>query len=83
MVIDENWGISTARMADFLSGQPDVTAAAETFLFRDCRIRLTPLTGNAMGKWSIPRTRLEITGSPEAVREIHRRLFLRFLSAGG
>ena len=83
MVIEENWGISIERMADFLSGQPDVTPAQDGFVFRDCRILLTALSHNALGKWPIPRTRVVITGSEDDVREIQRRLFLRFLSAGG
>lgn len=83
MVIEENWGISIERMADFLSGQPDVTPAQDGFVFRDCRILLTALSHNALGKWPIPRTRVVITGSEDDAREIQRRLFLRFLSAGG
>lgn len=83
MVIEENWGISEARMADFLSGQPDVLRTRDGFVFRDCRILLTALPHNALGKWPMPRTRVVITGSEDNAREIHRRLFLRFLSAGG
>ena len=83
MVIEENWGISEARMAEFLSGQPDVLRTQDGFVFRDCRIVLTALSHNVMGKWPIPRTRVVITGSEDDAREIHRRLFLRFLSAGG
>ena len=83
MVIEENWGISIERMADFLSGQPDVLRAQDGFVFRDCRILLTALSHNALGKWPIPRTRVVIIGSEDDAREIQRRLFLRFLSAGG
>ena len=83
MVMEENWGISEARMAEFLSRQPDVTPAQDGFVFLDCRILLTALSHNALGKWPIPRTRVVITGSEDDAREIHRRLFLRFLSAGG
>ena len=83
MVMEENWVISEARMAEFLSRQPDVTPAQDGFVFRDCRILLTALSHNALGKWPIPRTRVVITGREDDAREIHRRLFLRFLSAGG
>lgn len=83
MVIEENWGISIERMADFLSGQPEILRVQDGFVFRDCRILLTALSHNALGKWPIPRTRVVITGSEDDAREIHRRLFLRFLSAGG
>ena len=83
MVIEENWGISIERMVDFLSGQPEILRVQDGFVFRDCRILLTALSHNALGKWPIPRTRVVITGSEDDAREIHRRLFLRFLSAGG
>ena len=63
MVMEENWGISEARMAEFLSRQPDVTPAQDGFVFRDCRILLTALSHNALGKWPIPRTRVVIIGS--------------------
>ena len=83
MVIEENWGISIERMADYLSGQPEILRVQDGFVFRDCQILLTALSHNALGKWPIPRTRVVITGSEDDAREIHRRLFLRFLSAGG
>jgi hypothetical protein len=36
-----------------------------------------------MGKWEIPRTQVIIEGTEDDVQIIHRRFFLRFLSAGG
>ena len=83
MVIDENWGISIERIRDFFARQPDAVQTAQGFSFPDCSVRLSPLPGKTMGKWDMPRTRVQMEGSETAVREIHRRFFLRFLSAGG
>ena len=83
MVIDENWGIPIDRVRDFFARQPEGVQTPEGFAFGDCRVRLTPLSGTAVGKWSLPRTRVEMEGPREAVEAIHRRFFLRFLSAGG
>ena len=38
---------------------------------------------NAMGKWLLPRTLVIFEGEDDEVLGIHRRFFLRFLSAGG
>lgn len=83
MVIEEDWGIAPERMAAFLAGEPEVLATAEGFVFRDCRVVLTGCTRQALGKWPVRRTRVTITGSQEAARALQRRIFLRFLSAGG
>ena len=83
MIKDENWGIPLVRIRDFFSAQPDVTEDGEDFLFGHCRITLTPSTGHFLGPWEMPRTQIRMEGPEEDVRIIHRRFYLRFLSAGG
>lgn len=83
MGIDETWAISADRIALFFAQQPDVVRTPEGFAFRDCRIRLTPVSRKVLGQWTLPSTRVELSGSREDVDAIHRRFFLRFLSAGG
>ena len=83
MGIDETWAISADRIALFFAQQPDVVRTPEGFAFRDCRIRLTPVSRKVLGQWTLPSTLVELSGSREDVDAIHRRFFLRFLSAGG
>ena len=83
MIKDENWGIPMPRIWEFFSAQSDVTADGEEFLFGHCRITLTAITGHFLGPWDMPRTQVRMEGPEEEVRIIHRRFYLRFLSAGG
>ena len=71
MVIEENWGISIERMADFLSGQPEILRVQDGFVFRDCRILLTALSPWENGPfpepgWSSPAVRM-MPGKSSAV----------------
>ena len=83
MVIEENWAISVDRFREFLVSQPDVLETDGVFFFGNCRITLEPISGTLLGKWDLPRTGLRIEGPEEELNIIHRRIFLRFLSAGG
>ena len=83
MIKDENWGIPIARIQEFFSTQPDVTAEGDKFRFGNCRITLTAITGHFLGPWEMPRTQVRMEGPEEDVQTIHRRFYLRFLSAGG
>ena len=83
MVLEENWGIPADRIDGFFSAQPDVTVCDGIFLFRDCRITLTALPGHRLGPWTMPLTQVRMEGLEEDVQIIHRRFYLRFLSAGG
>ena len=83
MVLDENWGIPLDRITGFFSGEPDVTNSGHVFHFGECRITLTALPGHHLGPWEMPLTRVLMEGTDEAVQTIHRRFYLRFLSAGG
>ena len=80
---DENWAIAPEHISAFFHEQADILPESDGFRYRSCRIVLIPLSGQAMGKWEIPRTQVIFEGSDEDVQEIHRRFFLRFLSAGG
>ena len=81
--MDENWAVAPERVSAFFRKQPDVQADGDGFRYRSCTIVLLPLSGQAMGKWEIPRTRVVFEGEDEDVHKIHHRFFLRFLSAGG
>ena len=80
---DENWAIDPSRIRAFFREQADVREENGLFIFGQCTVTLVPLNGNAIGKWQIPRTQIIFEGSEDDVEAIHRRFFLRFLSAGG
>ena len=83
VVIDENWGIPMERIRQFFARQPDAVQTENGFCCGDCRVTLTPLPGHTVGPWPMPRTRVQIEGTEEAAKALHRKFFLRFLSAGG
>ena len=80
---DENWAVDAARIRAFFREQADVQEERDIFIFNKCTVTLIPLSGNAMGKWQIPRTQIIFEGDEDDVQAIYRRFFLRFLSAGG
>ena len=80
---DENWAIQIDRIRAFFCEQADVHEENGRFIFGDCSIDLIPLSGCAMDRWLIPRTQIIFEGKDDDVQTIHRRFFLRFLSAGG
>ena len=83
MVREENWGISPERITQFLLAQPDVIQTSNGFSCRNCRIWLTSIPGQLMGKWPHTRSLIRVEGPESEVIEIHRHIFLQFLSAGG
>ena len=83
MVLEENWSSSLRNIQAFFLAQPDVTQTPQGFAYGACQLSLTPFSGTLMGKWPLERTVLRIEGPEEEVRQIHRRFFLQFLSAGG
>ena len=83
MVVEENWSISPERVRQFLLSQPDVIAINAGFQYRACWILLTPVEGTLMGKWKQPRTMVRLEGEESDVKQMQRRIFLQFLSAGG
>ena len=80
---EENWAIEESRIRAFFAAQPDVMQTTEGFSFGDCQIRLTPVSGQLMGKWQQQRTIVIMDGPDEDTARIYQRFFLQFLSAGG
>ena len=83
MVLEENWGVAPERIAQFLLAQPDISRLSDGFQYCTCHVSLTPIQGTLMGKWPHMRTHIRIEGPEEKVRQIQKRIFLQFLSAGG
>ena len=83
MIIEENWAIEPARVRAFFAQQPDAAQILEGFSIRGCTVTLTETEGNLLGKWAIRRTCVRFEGEEADVKEVYRRFFLRFLSAGG
>ncbi len=84
MEYDEIWGISLERIHEFFSAQADAVGEGDTgFRIGDVRVGLTRLPDRVIPGAAMPRTRVEITGPGEGAEAVHRRFFLRFLSAGG
>jgi hypothetical protein len=80
---DENWAVDISRIREFFREQADVHEENGCFIFGECIITLISQTGNAFEKWKIPRTQIIFEGNQADLENIHRRFFLRFLSAGG
>ena len=83
MFREENWAIPPERIREFFRQQTDVSEAEDGFVFRQCRIRLIPQSGQLMGKWQQQRTVITLDGPEADTQEIYKRFFLQFLSAGG
>ena len=84
MDIDENWAVSLERIHHFFSEQEDVSCDIDgLYHYKNCIITLERKLPTLNKPMSIARTRLIIDGPDEEVTVIHRRFFLRFLSAGG
>ncbi len=83
MVLEENWSISSERVRNFLLSQPDVSATTDGFQYHGCRITLIPILGTLLGKWEQQRTLIRLEGPEEDTKQMQRRIFLQFLSAGG
>ena len=83
MLIDENWAIGEERIREFFQSQSDVTETEGIFCYGRCRITLTSLPSTQNGIFVCRRTGVRMEGPEEDVQIIHRRFFLRFLSAGG
>lgn len=79
----EKWAVSLERIEGFFHEQPDTEAASGGFHYRSCRISLTALPSWLLGPVMVPYTLVEMSGGDEDTETIHRRFFLRFVSAGG
>jgi hypothetical protein len=83
MIYDETWGIQFPRIREYFLEQSGVTELSETeYSYLGASISLQPLPPRQMGSVHIARTRVVISGESDA-DDIHRRFFMRFLSAGG
>ena len=83
MDYNETWGIEYSRAAAFFDGQTDVLCEAEgRYRYGEAEITLTRLPDKQLGSLHFARTELAIRGGADA-DEVHRRFYLRFLSAGG
>ena len=79
----EEWAFSRERIERFFREQSDVEEISGGFVFGGCRIRLTGLPQRTLGPVRIPYTYVEMVGDEDDTEQIHRRFFLRFISAGG
>ena len=83
MIIEENWAVDPRRVREFFAGQPDAAEIPGGFSVGGCTVAIAEAEGNLLGKWAIRRTCIRFEGNETEVTEVHRRFFLRFLSAGG
>lgn len=84
MEYKENWGVPCGRVRDFFASQSDVESlGGGSFRHGDCLITVKPLPERGSGPFRGKRTSVEMSGPEEETERIHKRFFLRFLSAGG
>ena len=83
MIREENWAVPVGRIRKFFRTQPDVTEWDGAFYWHSCRVCVGAAEHTPLGSLQIPRTLIEMTGEEADVDALHRRFFLRFLSAGG
>ena len=81
MNYDEIWGIAFPRVSEFFSLQAERENEC-SFRYGEAVIVLEPLPDKHLGSMVIAQTRVRITGDADA-DDIHRRFYMRFLSAGG
>jgi len=82
MIINENWAVSTTRIETFFKEQKNILCCDDGYRYGECVIKLTPSTGN-IGTITVDRTQVCFEGPEEELKEIYKKFFLRFLSAGG
>ena len=83
MIIEENWAVDPRRVRSFFAEQPDASTIPEGFDVGGCTVTFSEAEGSLLGKWTMRRTNVRFEGDESAVKEVYRRFFLRFLSAGG
>ena len=83
MIIEENWAVDPRRVREFFTGQPDASKIPEGYSVGGCTVTIAETEGSLLGKWAIQRTCIRFEGEETEVKELHRRFFLRVLSAGG
>lgn len=80
--INENWALSQRRIKEFFLAQKDVQPHDDDFTYKSCIVSFEPCPAEDK-PFAPERTRISFSGEAADVEEIHRRFFLRFLSAGG
>ncbi len=84
MDISELWTVSTDEIRDFIRSLPKTEERSSgTFVYSDCTIRLREAEDHYIGNMRLPRTRVELSGNEEDVKEFYKYFVLRFMSAGG
>lgn len=79
----EIWAVEACRIAAFFRSLPNALETETGFRAGDCEILVTKLEDRCMGSLHFPQTRVQFRGEEEAVGQMYRRFFLRFVSAGG
>lgn len=79
----EIWAVEAGRIAAFFRSLPDVLETETGFRARDCEILVAKLEDRCVGRLHFPQTQVQFRGGEEAVGQMYRRFFLRFVSAGG
>lgn len=83
MNYDEIWGIAFPRVSEYFSAQDDVEKTDDgSFRYGTAVVEPEALPDKHMGSMVIAQTRVRITGGADA-DDLHRRFYMRFLSAGG
>lgn len=80
---EEIWAVPLDRIAAFFLRQPETVPAGEALLWKACVVTLRSVPPRPMGPWPIPQTKVTIQGPDEQAKELYRRFFLTFVSAGG
>lgn len=80
-------GIALKRIRGWLENELGLMRENGIYTFTcskgSCRITAEPLENRTVGKVSLERTELHVTGNPEALDVFIHAFTLRFISAGG
>ena len=80
----ETWAIAFERIEEFFLTEKGVEILGPgKYAYKNSEIRLTELVRRTVGPLKVPQTCVEISGADEDAEAIHRKFFLRFVSAGG
>ena len=80
-------GIQQARIVSWLTDELALARDDACWVFDceggNCRIEVSPLPNRAIGRYSIERTLVSISGDKAAIESFYDLFTLQFLSAGG
>ena len=84
MRVEEIWAIAYERIEAFFLSEKDVEILGPgKYTYHNSEIHLTRLDHKPVGPLKVPQTCVAISGEEADVERIHRKFFLRFVSAGG